>query len=370
MMASSQSAPSGSVRRSLLFVNSIKFWGGGEQWFLQCASALGERGYDVRVAGREGGVFLERIAGAGLPTLPLRFGSDFSPRDFLRLRGWIKTHAPACVLCNFTRDIRLAGSAALTVPGTPVVWVMGIPLLRSRWRDRFWTRHCVDRFVVPSRSLAGELESLGYIDSGRIDVLPIGLDLRLWPRAATQHPRGTGGPVVATFARLIHGKGHEFLLAAWPRVIREFPAALLWLCGTGEYEARLQALAAPLGQSVQFRGFVKDVRTVMAAADLVVQPSLQEPFGIVLLEAMALSKPIVCTRVGGMPEVVDESCAILVPPSNPGELAEAIIEVLKDPARASRMGEAGRQRLEEVFTLDQMIDRLEALVWKAAESAS
>jgi glycosyltransferase involved in cell wall biosynthesis len=351
------------ISRSLLFVNSIKFWGGGEQWFLQCAAALRVRGYEVCVAGRRGGVFLDRIAAEGLPTMPLRFGSDFSPGDFLSLRTWIKDHAPVCVLCNFTRDVRVAGTAARSVPGTTVFWVMGMGLLRDRWRDRFWTRHCVDRFVVPSRSLAGELQSLGYIDPELINVLPIGLDLNLWPRPAGGDVHsGPRRPTVAVFARLITGKGHETLLTAWPLVRKAVPSARLWVCGTGDDEERLRALAVSLGGEVEFRGFVRDVRSVMAAADIVVQPSLREPFGIVLLEAMALCKAIVCTKVGGMVEVVDDQCAVVVPPSDPEALAHALIDLLNDPARAARMGEAGRSRLEEAFTLERMIDQLETLI--------
>jgi glycogen(starch) synthase len=240
---------------------------------------------------------------------------------------------------------------------------MGMNLLRDRRRDRFWTRHCVDLFVVPSRSLAGELQSLGYIDPERINVLPIGLDLKLWPRPAGGDVHsGPRRQTVAVFARLITGKGHETLLTAWPLVRKAVPSATLWICGTGNDEGRLRELAASLGDEVEFRGFVRDVRSVMAAVDIVVQPSLREPFGIVLLEAMALCKPIVCAKVGGMVEVVDDQCAVVVPPSDPEALAHALIDLLDNPARAARMGEAGRSRLEEIFTLDRMIDQLETLI--------
>ncbi len=113
-------AESDTSRPSLLFVNSIKFWGGGEQWFLQCAQSLRDRGYPVCVAGRRGGAFLERMAAAGLPTLPLKMGSDFAPRDLLTLRHWIGKNRVSHILCNLTRDIRIAGIATRT--------------LRQRWR--------------------------------------------------------------------------------------------------------------------------------------------------------------------------------------------------------------------------------------------
>ncbi|MBI3872635.1 MAG: glycosyltransferase family 4 protein [candidate division Zixibacteria bacterium] len=346
--------------RPLLFVSSGKFWSGTEQWFLQCATALREREWEIHVAGRRGGWFLPRVAAAGLPTFSLKFRSDLSVPDFLRLSTWIRKHRPACVLCNLPRDVRVAGSAARTVRGTKVFWIVGLGSLRDRWRDRFYAGHCVDRFVVPSRSLAGELEALGYIDPARIDVLPIGLDLKRWPR--TMPADSTHPPTVAVIARLSPLKGHEVLLKAWPEIQRAVPAARLWIVGTGPEEDTLRAMAGPHGDQITFWGHVSGVRAMMPEVDIVVQPSRYEVFGIALLEAMASRKPIVCTDVGGMVEVVDSQCALIVPPSNPAALAQAIAGLLNDPVRAMRMGQAGRDRLERLFTLDQMIVGLEALI--------
>lgn len=364
-----ESDHSRSPRRSLLFVNSVKFWGGGEQWFLQSAAALRDRGHEVHVAGRRGGVFLARNSDAGLPTLGLRLQSDASVLDVLRIRRWLLQHRPACVLCNFPRDIRIAGTAARSVPGTTVIWVMGVNLLRDRWRDRFWIRHCVDRLVVPSVFLANELKALPYISPTQIEVLPIGLDQTRWLRpgaadvqSARQSLKVPDGPIVGIFARLDPRKGHEHLLAAWPNIVRVVPSAHLWIVGSGPEEERLRALADSHGDRIRFWGFVPDVRTLMSAVDLVVQPSLYEAFGITLLEAMASCRPIVCTAVGGMGEVVDGKCAVIVPPSNPESLGKAIVELLKDPGRSERMGTSGRQRFEARFTLNRMIDRLEAIV--------
>jgi glycosyltransferase involved in cell wall biosynthesis len=202
-----------------------------------------------------------------------------------------------------------------------------------------------------------------------VEVLPIGLDLERWPKgvgtgvaAPVLTERQADERIVGIFGRLETRKGHEFLLTAWPAIREEIPNARLWIVGAGHAAERLTELAKPYGDSVRFCGHVKDIRPIMRSVDIVVQPSLYEPFGITLLEAMACAKPIVCTSVGGMPEVVDESCAVIVPPGDPDQLGMAVAGLLIDGERAHEMGRSGRRRVEEHFALNVMIDRLESLL--------
>ena len=362
-------APSSESCPPVLFVNSIKFWGGGEQWFLQTAETLASRGYDVCVAGRRHGIFMERIRAVGLNTLPLRMASDFSLPDYFKLRHWLMAHPNARVLCNLSRDIRIAGAATRSCQSAKVFWIMGSILVRNRWRDRFWMRRFVDQIVVPSHALAGELGSLGFIAAEKITVLPIGLDLRKWNSDVRETPagldpveRGETRPTVGVFGRLETRKGHAVLLKAWTQIREVVPDVRLWIVGAGREEAALKQLAQPIGDSVRFWGHQSDIRPIMQLVDVVVQPSLYEPFGITLIEAMATAKPIVCTNVGGIPEVVDEHTAEIVPPHDPESLARAVTGLLTEAERARAMGAAGRQRAAQHFSLELMINRFESLI--------
>lgn len=359
-----------------MFINSAKFWGGGEQWFLQCARELARRGHRVTVAGRGGGVFLQRIAEAGLTTLPLSLAADFAPRDMLRLRRWLIVHEPQAILCNFTRDVRLAGRTMRFTRGiySVLFWVMGSILLKDTRRHRKLVTRYVDHFIVPSESLKTELLAFSYVSRPAVEVLPIGLDLKQWPdptledvTAVRQQCSITDNRIiVGAFARLEPRKGHHSLLLAWEMIHKHSPDAELWLVGTGSAEEEWRELVRSRDiPGVKFIGFVKNVRELMLACDIVVQPSLYEPFGITLLEAMACAKPVLCTRVGGMPEVVRENeTAFLVPPDSPDDLAAALHELLQNTACRTEFGRAGRQRVEQHFTLSRMVDRLEEmLVW-------
>jgi glycosyltransferase involved in cell wall biosynthesis len=115
-------------------------------------------------------------------------------------------------------------------------------------------------------------------------------------------------------------------------------------------------------RAVRFLGFRTDVTRIFAASDVVVLPSVAEAFGLVLGEAMVMQKAVVATRVGGIPEIVEDGVTgILVPPASPAALADAILSLLRDPERRTQLGEAGRRRVIETFRFETMMERYEAL---------
>ena len=166
-----------------------------------------------------------------------------------------------------------------------------------------------------------------------------------------------GVPMVVTVARLVAEKGIGTLIDAVVIVRRTVPDAVFVVVGEGDLATPLGDRARQLGVDgvVRFAGFRADATDVIAAADVFVLPSPAEPFGLVLLEAMALGRPVVATAAGGPLEiVVDRQTGRLVPPSDPAALAGAIVDLLQDPSARERMGAAGLQRFHERFTADRM----------------
>jgi glycosyltransferase involved in cell wall biosynthesis len=155
--------------------------------------------------------------------------------------------------------------------------------------------------------------------------------------------------VVGTVANLKPHKGLQHLLKAAVLVRRKVPAARFLVVGQGEARKDLEALASELGldDAVTFTGFREDAVRIASAFDVFAMSSLHEGLSIAMIEAMALGKPVVVTRVGGLPEVVEDGKdGILVPPSDPRAMAARIIEVLGDPALRERLGRAARRRAE------------------------
>lgn len=170
-------------------------------------------------------------------------------------------------------------------------------------------------------------------------------------------------------ARLDPQKNHAMLLRAFAEIEAEFPDVRLLLAGgrqlgSAAYVAGLKRLSVELGlaKRVEWLGVRDDMPGLLAAADVVALASDWEGLGLVLLEAMAARRPVVATRVGGVPEVVaDGATGLLVPPGSVGALAGALRDLLCDPARARAMGEAGARRLAEHFGPERMRRETRAL---------
>jgi glycosyltransferase involved in cell wall biosynthesis len=169
--------------------------------------------------------------------------------------------------------------------------------------------------------------------------------------------------LVTTVGNLTPKKGHAFLLAAAREVLRREPLARFLLVGQGPLDETLRAEAQRLGlgERFVFAGFRADAVRLVAASDLFVLSSLHEGLPVALLEAMALAKPTVVTRVGGVPEATDETSSILVPPGDAQALASAITEVLRSPGRRAEMGSSARAKARARYGVPHMVRQIEAV---------
>ena len=170
--------------------------------------------------------------------------------------------------------------------------------------------------------------------------------------------------LVGTVGRLHAAKGHADMVMAIPQIVAQQPLAhFIWI-GDGPERVALEAQVEQLEVAghVHFLGDRNDVPELLAALALFVMPSRWEGLSIAIMEAMATGLPVVATAVGGTPElVVDGETGLLVPPQDADSLAQAIRQLLENPALARRMGEAGRQRVQNHFTIAEMVSQTEQL---------
>jgi glycosyltransferase involved in cell wall biosynthesis len=215
-----------------------------------------------------------------------------------------------------------------------------------------------DRLVCVSYDSA-RLSRLEGLRADKVVVVWNGIDVSrfgfLGPHA--------GGPAVMV-GRLSAEKDVETLVRAAAAVTRVDPSFRLEIAGDGPCRPPLEALARnllPDGQ-VRFLGEVRDVPGLLAGASLFVLPSLTEGISLTLLEAMARGLPVIATRVGGNPEVVDHRrTGVLVPARSPDELAAAVLSLFHDPEECRRMGREGRRRVEQHFDVRRMVADYERL---------
>ena len=247
--------------------------------------------------------------------------------------------------------------------------VLNPSLERKRLRLSIMRRAAArtDFFIAPSSAVAEGVAGVLRFPRARIRVVPHGVALfsgehqQNGIREEFRNELGLASDalIVVYAGRLWPGKGLLDLWEAFRACIERHPRAILLLAGEGEMGAELirRRAEVPWGAAIQLLGYRDDLPRILAAADLFVLPSHREALGIVLLEAMTAGLPVVATRTGGIPEVVEDGrTGILVPPENPERLAEALLTLLGDASMRQRFGAAGRERLEQHFTLEHCLD--------------
>ncbi|MBM4284530.1 MAG: glycosyltransferase family 4 protein [Deltaproteobacteria bacterium] len=314
----------------------------------------------------------------------LRAGDDLLPAarargltvTFLSRDAWVTPRA----LAHLWRRLQAAPVDLLfLLTVVPNIWgrilgrLAGVPCIVGNCRGGAAPRRQHERLLWPlahhiicnAAALRDHLAQHCGVPRRRLSVIVNGVDTHHF-----QPPPGRqdGGPPRAlALARFVPDKDHDTLIRAFARVSRRQPQAELWLVGDGprrEAAARLAEALLPAG-AVRFFPAQPDVRPFLHQAGVIVLSSAAEALPNVVLEAMAAGLPVVATRVGGLAEVVDEGITgYLAPPRDPAALAEALDRVLADPAHRRALGQAGRRRAEQDFSLEAMVRRHEAVMVK------
>lgn len=347
--------------------------GGAEQMLLRLAAALARRNHEPIVATLREGWLTERAAAAGHPVwiVPQRAGLD---------PGWLWRFGAR--LRRERIDVVHAHEFAMAVYATAAARALGRRAVATLHGHHWIAGHArrgaalriVHQLGVPLVAVSGELA--GFVAAAtrlprdRVEVIPNGVPVPP-PREAAEIARVRDAvraelgleaetPLVLAIGNLYPVKDHATLL----RAIACVPGAVLAIAGRGDEEANLRAIADELGiaDRVRLLGLRDDVERLLAACDLVAHPSRREGLPLALLEAMAASRAIVATRVGGIPELVrDGESGLLAPAGDPASLAAVIAALLGDPARRVALGRVGRVRVESEFSEDQMALRYLAL---------
>jgi glycosyltransferase involved in cell wall biosynthesis len=220
--------------------------------------------------------------------------------------------------------------------------------------ERLTTRF-TDLILANAEAVAVDAVRRAQVRGDKVEVIYNGLPEQAFapvPPAIIQ----TADPVVLCVANLKQCKGHRYLLEAVDRLRANGHPCTLLLAGKGPERQSLERQAARLRIDVRFLGQCQDVCPLLARADVVALPSLEEGMSNAVMEAMAAGRPVVATSVGGTPELLTGR-GLLVAPADPAALAEAIGRVLADHGLAARLGEAGRSWSREYLSADAMVDR-------------
>lgn len=290
----------------------------------------------------------------------------------------------AAVFVKLTRTIRQEGihllhantyKAALVsvVPSK----LTGVPLI---WHDRYLLSHgvidalladAVDRIIAISKAVAKNRID----DQDKVRVVYNAVEFNHSSLENSGGYRktlgfGEGDFLIGTVGRLCRIKGQEYLIKSASQVVKVFPQAKFVIVGDsslpkdGGYILYLHELVKELDleEHVIFTGYIKDILEITQLFDIAVIPSLTEGFGRTVVEAMSLGVPVIAANVGGIPEIVEDGISgFLVPPAEPIDLANKIIELAKDDRKRTEIGISGRQRIKEHFSVSKMMEGIQAI---------
>jgi glycosyltransferase involved in cell wall biosynthesis len=353
--------------------------GGAQEHVYSLVTRLDPARYDVRVVSLSHGSSVRRLQRAGIDVTVIDELDD--TLAVAAVAEAVATFEPEILHNHMYRAEVVGTRAALTLgergSKRPAV-ISTVHSSRVRCsEDRQTLRRLtprIDHLVVVSRAIEQKVREEGRAGAA-VSLIYNGVDLQ---RYNHQQPCCTlheeyGIPehaqIVGVVARLEAEKGHRTLVDAWPDVLAAVPDAWLLIVGEGSERDSLEAETAALGieSRVVFTGRREDVPAVTAALDVSVLPSYREAQGLSVLEAMALSRPVVASNVGGIPEMIEDGVTgLLVPPNDHSALAAAIVRLLTDHPLADMIARRGHDMVHERFCIEKMVRSIEALYDESA----
>lgn len=357
--------------RVLLLTDSDVF-AGTERHMLDLAGALSGRGCAVTLSCPDHAPLSGQAREAGIAVVPIASRGAVDWRAALVLRGALRRGEFDVVHAHNGRTT-LTGAIAVALAGRGRLVATqhfiqpsrlgrrGFKRIGSNMLHR-WVGRRVDRFIAISQATRDGMVQRGDCPERKIVIVPNGITAlpQLSPsdqesvRAGLGVAQGVG--LIVCVARLEPEKDVSILIDAMAR-LPAAPKAVCVIIGDGSQKTDIDNRIANLGlrSSVRLAGFRSDAAALIGSADMLVLPSRAEPFGLVILEAMALGKPVIATAAGGPLEIVEDGVTgLLTRPGDPDALAAAIADLLTDPARRRAMGSAGHARFNARFTAGHM----------------
>lgn len=366
---------------NILLLNALDIYGGGEFFVYQLAKLLTQKGHKVWVSCRKDNIIYSRCINEGIGVFPLDYPEHSGKSDLWKnsriLGRFIKENNIDIVHSNTNYD-RTAGAFAAKFAG--VKHVSNVHSFHSishnltHWyRNKFLIHH----FMVDGVCTKDLLINEDKIDPAKITLLHLGLD----PEQNKKDPETRrqirkefdvkdDEILIGNAARMVPFKGQEYLIRAYPEVMKKFPQSRLMIVGDGELRDKLHKLAGEFGISERsiFPGFRSDIKAMYSAFDIYTHTSVEgggETFPYAMLHALAQELPMVITRVGDMPAMVEEGVnGFILDDKDVNGISEKLMVLCSDEKLRLNMGKKSCELMLKKFTVDIMAANIEKVYRK------
>ncbi len=369
---------------NILYASHVSQISGAEVSLLGLLEKLDRSRYYPIVACPAGGMLPKKLHQLGIQTESLNFVRFKRTFNLFTLATYLFCYF--CVLwklcCLITKhriqlihsnstNAHIYGAVAAKLMRVPSVWLVRdlVPLgLLGKFLFLFSSR-----IIAISREVAKEISRHG-MDMSKLTVIYNGVDIQLFDAGnennSIRKELGTGKDIflVGMVSQMVPWKRHPDFLRALAKVIKKYPKIKALVVGDDifkdqqKYKTDIANLSQGLGleDKVIFTGYRYDIPEILADLDLLVVSSEREPFGRVIIESMASSKPVIATNAGGIPEIIQDGInGILVPVGDTDGISEAIVKIVRDRNLARRLGLAGRDTVKEKFTIEKNVQKVQ-----------
>ena len=376
-------------KKKILFVIDALSFGGGETVFAQIIRRLPPEKYISFLASSPNKEFYQVLDGSHVSLIPLDFSKQVNLPLIFQLKRIIKKNRIDIVHGQGARAefyARLAnkitGRAKYISSIATLVEEFEVSPLRQRLYRLFnlLSAKFVDYFIVVSDFLKKKIINEYKIPPEKVVRIYNGIESDYFRSDSVRIKRSNikhefnlekDCKIIGSIGRLAPKKGFEYLIQAIPGVLKTYPEIKVLIVGDGPLKAELRVLSEKLGvkDNVIFTGFRTDIKDILNAIDIFIMPSLVEGFPMVVLEAMAMGKPIIATRIDGIKEqIIDSETGLLVSPCDADALAKSIIHLFGNRKFRNMLGVNARKLVEKKFSIEKMIANVETTYQDLLES--
>lgn len=360
--------------KNICFLNSTKFWGGGEKIHLDYAIRFKERGYNVFLAARKGTKLAIQGEKEGLNIFHVSLGnfSFFNPIKHWRLKIFFKRNKIDTVIISSSHDLKTGSFAAKKANVKNICYyrVLAVPIKNSALNRTIFCEkltHIIANSEETKKTILQHLN--GTIDSKNIDIVYQGLDIK----AADESQKvklfeKRNVPTIGNAGRLTEQKGQHHLIRIAEILKRDGYDFQIFIAGTGDLYNQLanEISNKKLNDNIILLGFVEDVNSFMHQIDIFALTSIWEGFGYVIAEAMLAKKPVIAFNKTSNPELItDSKTGYLIDYPDLEEFAKQIKKLIDNPQLSTQLGQNGREILEKKFELKLTIDAFEKALLKS-----
>lgn len=355
--------------------------GGAENLTLSILKRFDKKKYHIRVCvikEKPDSPIKAELEKSGISVDMVRMPSLRNPSNLPKLLRYLRLHRPHLIHAQlqFSTIFGNIAGVLLQIPCVSTLHTVGKPTRRAAYlRNQinwFILRNFCTKIIAVSEDTRSFHMSEGKIPETKIITIYNGIELSTFkPSDKIENAKKreefnlpADAKIISTVAVLRKPKGIQYMIEAMPAIIESAPNCKYMIVGDGEYGGALRELVREkeLEKHIVFTGQQKDISTILAISDLFVLPTLTEALPTVLIEAMAAGKAIIASKVGGIPEMIEDGLnGILIPASSPSDLAKACLRLIDDDNLRNRMAEKSLEIANQKFDIQKLIQSLNNL---------